>query len=81
MDSRPFYGKVIDREAEKETIEKLLSPYRGEPASEELKKKMHEVLARAKFEGKISIPYTLVLRKDTSGHHRPYVEVVLDTKV
>lgn len=76
-----FYGKAIDPETEKKKIESILSKYRYETASEELKKTIHKELIHAKTKGEISIPFKVVLRKSPSEAHRGYIEVILDTKV
>jgi hypothetical protein len=78
---RPFYGKEIDPGSEQECIEKILSKYRHEPVSEELKKKIHNELAAAKARGVISIPFKVVMQKDSTGKHPDYIEVILETKV
>jgi len=78
---RPFYGKEIDPGSEQEFIEKILAKYRNQLASEELKKSIHSELTAAKEKGDISIPFKVVMRKDTSGKHHDYIEVILDTKV
>ena len=77
----PFYGKEIDAAAEQKLIEKMLIKHRAKPATEALKKEIYDELMEAKHAGKISIPFKLALRKDPSGVHREYVEVILDTKV
>lgn len=76
-----FYGRRIDPDAEKKMIQKILSKYRSEPVTEALKQKIFDELTHAKHNGKISIPFKVVLRKSIPGMHRPYIEVILDTKV
>jgi predicted metal-dependent hydrolase len=78
---KAFYGKEIDPASEQELIEKILAKYRHLTVSEELKKNIHSELAAAKSRGEISIPFKVVMRKDSSGKHRDYIEVILDTKV
>jgi hypothetical protein len=78
---RAFYGKEIDPESEQKIIEKILSKYRHRAVSEELKKTIYSELSAAKERGEITIPFKVVMRKDLSGKHRDYVEVILDTKV
>ncbi len=64
---------------EQATIERILAKYRLEPVSEELKKTIYNDLVAAKADGKISIPFKVVMRK--ADAQRDYIEVVLDTKV
>jgi hypothetical protein len=78
---RAFYGKEIDPGVEQKIIEKILSKYRQSPVSEELKKTIYGELTAAKQRGDITIPFKVVMRKDASGKHREYIEVILDTKV
>lgn len=78
---KPFYGKEIDPETEQKVIEKILSKYRHMAVSEELKKTIYGELASAKQRGDITIPFKVVLRKEPTGKHRSYIEVILDTKV
>ncbi len=77
----PFYGRNIDPRQEKNEIEKILSRYSQEPVSEDLKKKIYDELTEARAQGKISIPFKVVIRKTPSNVHRDYIEVLLDTKV
>lgn len=78
---RAFYGKEIDPGLEHEVIEKILSKYRHMPVSEDLKKMIYNELLSAKEQGIIAIPFKVVMRKDISGKHHSYIEVILDTKV
>ena len=78
---KAFYGKEIDPGLEQDIIERILSQYRRLPVSEELKKTIHSELTAAKERGDIMIPFKVVMRKDGSGKHRDYIEVILDTKV
>lgn len=77
----PFYGKDILADREQEYIRQILSKYRLEKADEELKKKIWGDLQQAKFLGKVTIPFKVVLHRDQSGKFPSYVEVILDTKV
>jgi len=77
----PFYGTDIYRDREQEYINKLLSKYKSEPVSEDLKKKIWDELQREKYLGRIKIPFKVVIRKDPSGVFPEYIEVLLDTKV
>ncbi len=76
-----FYGKEIDRNHEQLLIEKMLSKYRFEPVSEELKKIIHKELAAAKERGEITIPFKVVMHSSNSPTHQAYIEVILDSKV
>jgi len=76
-----FYGKPIYRSREQEYIQELLSKYRKEPVTEELKQKIWEELQLAKHEGRITIPYKIDIRQDPSKNFPDYIEVVLDTRV
>lgn len=78
---RPFYGKEIDPDLEQATIQKILSKYARTPVSEELKIIIYNELSAAKEQGSITIPFKVVMRNDRTGLHRPYIEVILDTKV
>ncbi len=80
-EEHPFYGTVIYRGREEEYIKNILKKYRHEPATEELKKKIWEELQMAKYEGLVTIPFKVVLRRDSSGKFPDYVEIILDTKV
>lgn len=76
-----FYGKPIYRDREQEYIESLLKKYRNEPATEELKKAIWDELQKEKDEGRIAIPFRVVIRKDPSGRRPPYIEILLNSKV
>ncbi|MCH9627023.1 MAG: hypothetical protein S4CHLAM2_06570 [Chlamydiales bacterium] len=77
----PFYGKEIDPDQQQEEVRKILSKYALEPVSDALKKKIYADLSHAKHVGQITIPFKIVMRKDPSGVHRDFIEVILDTKV
>lgn len=77
----PFYGVNILRSREQDYINTLLKKYRGKPADEELKKAIYDELQKEKHEGKIKIPFKVVLRRDPYKKYPDYVEVILDTKV
>lgn len=77
----PFYGELIFPDREQEIIQALLAKYKGEPANEELKKKIWDELQMEKYHGRLKIPFKVVLRKDAYGKYPPYIEVILDTKV
>ena len=76
-----FFGKKIDPDHEQAIIESVLKKYRMEEASEELRKKIYADLVALKENCEITIPFQVVLRKDFFNKHRPYIEIVLDTKV
>ncbi|NGX61936.1 MAG: hypothetical protein K940chlam9_01427 [Chlamydiae bacterium] len=78
---KPYYGKEIDSDQEQELIQIILSKYRLEPVTDELRKKITCELQEAKAAGKISIPYQVVMRKSPSPYHRSYIEILLDTKL
>ncbi len=76
-----FYGKPILEEREAEYVKKVLNKYRHEKADEELKKKIWDDLQHEKYEGRLSIPFKVVLRRDEYGRYPDMVEVILDTKL
>ena len=76
-----FFGKKIDPPSEKKLIESVLAKYRAKEATDELRKMIYTELMHMKAAGKISIPFQVVLRKDIFAKHRPFIEIVLDTKV
>jgi hypothetical protein len=76
-----FYDKNIVRRSEAAIVEEILSKYRCETADEVLKEKIWNELQMAKYEGKVSIPFQVVLRRQISGGAPDYIEVILDTKV
>ena len=77
----PFYGTEILRNKEQAHINALLSKYKNEPATEELKAKIYDELQMEKHFGRIKIPFKVYLKNDPTGKFPNYVEVVLDTKV
>ena len=76
-----FYDQPINCDFEEQRIKKILSKYQHTPFSEELKKRIYDDLTRAKAEGVIAAPFKVVTRKDPTGVHRAYIEVVIDTQV
>lgn len=80
-EEHPFYGYTIIPRNEKNKIEAILSKYKNEPVNDELKKKIWDDLQKAKFEGEITIPFKVVIRKDPQKKFFDFVEVILDTKV
>jgi hypothetical protein len=81
MSEHPFYGQEVYRNQQQKYIQNLLKKYKKEPATEELKKKIWDELQMEKHKGKITIPFKIVLRQDSSGKYPNFVEVILDTKV
>ena len=81
MQETPFYGKEISREDEQELIEALLAKHKDREVNDDLLKDIYEELSLAKHEGKISIPFTVSIKKDPRGPNSSYVEVLLDSKV
>ncbi len=80
-EEKPFYGFPIHRASEQEIIDEILKKHQKEEVDETLKKKVWEELQKAKYEGEISIPFRVVIRKDTSGKYPPCIEVILDTRL
>lgn len=80
-DEHPFYGLNIIRSNEQAYINKLLSKYKKEAVTEELQKRIWDELQTAKCEGIITIPFKVVMRRDTTGKYPDYIDVILDTKV
>lgn len=78
---RFFYGFSIVRNQEQEKIESILEDFKDEPPSEELKKKIWDLLQMEKYKGNITIPFRVVLRKDPTHLFPDQVEVILDSKV
>lgn len=76
-----FYGHPIYRNLEEEYIQDLLKKYANEPVTDDLKKKIWDELQNAKYEGKVTIPFKIVMRRDPSRKYPDYIEVILDTKV
>ncbi len=79
--NEPFYDQEIIRRQQHEYINEILSKFKGEKPSEELKRKIYEELMMEKHLGRISIPFKVVLRKDPHQQFPDIVEVILDTKV
>ncbi len=71
----------MNPEKDHEQIEKILEKYREDSPSLALKEKIYDDLMRAKHAKKISTPFQVILRKDPTGVHRDFVEVILETKV
>lgn len=81
LHEHPFYGVEIIRRDQQQYIQDLLKKYKGEPATEELKKKIWDELQREKYLGNITIPFKIASRRDPYGKFPDVIEVILDTKV
>lgn len=79
--NRSFWGFDIIRNQQEHHIEKLMEKYKDHPVDEELKEKVWNELQMEKHEGRITIPFKLAIRRDTSGKFPDYLEVILDSKV
>jgi hypothetical protein len=77
----PFYGHDIVRENQQAYINNLLKKYKNDPVNEELKKKIWDDLQMEKYNGRVTIPFKVILHRDVNGLFPEYIEVVLDTKV
>lgn len=77
----PFYGFDIIRRNEQAYIQNLLQKYKKEPVSDELKQKIWDELQMEKYHGRVTIPFKVVTRRDSTGKFPEYIEVILDTKV
>jgi hypothetical protein len=78
---QPYYGKVICRDQQQIYIDKTLAKYKGESATEELRKKVYDDLMWEKHLGNVLIPFKVILNKDESGHGMDYIDILLDSKV
>ncbi|MFT4554275.1 MAG: hypothetical protein ACI9S8_002925 [Chlamydiales bacterium] len=76
-----FYEKEIIREDQQRYIEKILEKYKLEPVTDELKQRIYDDLSRERYLGNITIPFKIIEKRDNSGVHHPYIEVLLDTRV
>ncbi len=76
-----FYGKAILAHQEQEYIQTLIKRFKGLSATEELRAQVHDLLAEETAKGNLSIPFKVILRKDSSGKFPPSIEVILDTKL
>ena len=76
-----FYGKPISRVEQQETIEAILLKYKSETPNEALKEKIYDELMREKYEGRVTIPFRVILRKDHRRQYPTTIEVILDSKV
>ena len=80
-EEHPFYGFDIIRNNEQAYINNLLKKYRNEPATEELKAKIWDELQMEKYKGNVTIPFKVVLRRDSLKKFPSCIEIILDTKV
>lgn len=81
LHEHPFYGFDIIRRQQQEYIKNLLKKYRGQPVTEELKKKVWDELQMQKHLGLVTIPFKMTTRRDPYGKFPDVIEVILDTKV
>lgn len=80
-EEHPFYGFDIIRRKEQAYIQVLLKKYRQFPVNEELKAKIWDELQMEKYKGNITIPFKVVMRRDSLKKFPDYIEIILDTKV
>ncbi len=80
-EEHPFYGQEIYRHRQEILIQNLLKKYRGKEPSEELKKAVWDELQMEKYKGHITIPFKVVMRRDSLKKYPDYIEIILDTKV
>ena len=76
-----FYGQPILPDMEEDYIKYILEKYKNEPANEKLKKKIWDELQEAKYEGRVTIPFKVILKEDVYNQYPPSIQVILDTKV
>lgn len=81
LEEHPFYGYEVIRRKEQEYINNLLKKYKGEQVNEALKQKIWDELQMEKYHGRVTIPFKVVLRRDSTKRFPDYIEVILDTKV
>jgi len=79
--AHPFYDQEIIRDNQQAYINQILLKYKDETVNEELKKKIWDELQMEKYNGRITIPFKVTLRRDIEGLYPPCIEVILDTKV
>jgi hypothetical protein len=77
----PFYGVDVIRRTQQQYIQDLLKKYRLEPVTDELKAKIWDELQMEKYKGIVTIPFKVVMRRDSTKKFPDYIEVILDTKV
>jgi hypothetical protein len=77
----PFYGYEIIRENQQAYINQLLKKYEKHPVNEDLKKLIWDDLQMEKYHGRITIPFKVTLRRDSTGKFPDFIEVMLDSKV
>lgn len=76
-----FYEKQIVRDDEEEKIDAILSKYKNEKATPELRDKIWNDIMTARHMGQISIPVKVHLKQDPENKFPDYIEVALDTRV
>lgn len=76
-----FYEKEVVRDDEQKYINNLLSKYKNEPASDELKEKIWNELMYEKHLGNITIPFKIAMNRDPDGLYPDAIEIILDTRI
>lgn len=80
-EEHPFYGVEIIRRREKEYIQNLLRKYKHEPVTEDLQRRIWDELQMEKHKGLITIPFKVIIRRDSHKKYPDHIEIILDTKV
>lgn len=80
-DEHPFYGIEIIRRQEQAHILNVLKKYRHEAVTEELKAKIWDDLQMEKHQGRLTIPFKVVMQCDALKNYPDYIEIILETKV
>lgn len=81
MSHAPFYGQKIARLQQQELVQEVLNKFHKRPVDEELKKDVYNELSQLKFEGKLTMPFKVIIQKDETGFREDYLDVLLETKV
>ncbi len=81
MNNEHFYGKPIHPDDEQEKINALLNDFKNEAIDEKLLQKVHAKLMEERHLGNITIPFTIEIKKGSSGSKPDYLEIQLETKV
>jgi hypothetical protein len=76
-----FYGKKICREDEEAFIKEILGKYKDLPINEETKKKVYDELCWEKHLGRLTIPFSVQIKKDPYERYPDFIEVLLESKV
>ncbi len=77
----PFYGQIIDREEQQALVSTILEKYKNEAVNEQLQQKIWQELSIYKAQGILIMPFKVVLQKDPANRMKPYIEIILDSKV